>query len=124
MQMLNFDDLQVVESVETQNKIERLELKKNYVIGCDPSHQVDEDINVFSVFDKFNGRFILKIKTKKSFDWFCNFLILKSMFKNYIISYKFITTDGRAKRIDQIRVETGGFETNLAAQRAELEGSI
>lgn len=123
--MINFNDLQVVESVETQNKIDRIELRKNYVIGCDPFHQVEEEINIFSIYDRFNGRYILRMRTKRSFEWFCNFISLRDTFKfNYIISTKFVTPDGRAKKPDQIRIETGGFEINIAAQRAELQGSL
>lgn len=114
--MINFDDLQVVESVETQNKLDRIELRKNYVIGCDPFHQTEEDINIFSVYDKFNNKYILKIRTKRSFEWFCNFMCLRDIYKfNYTISTKFITADGRAKKPDQIRIETGGFKEYIAA---------
>lgn len=116
--MINFNDLQVVESKESERKAHRIEVRKNYIIGFDPfDTDIRPNYNRFCVFDRFLMRKVLRITTKSNFDWFINFIQKRDEFKgNYVISYKFITDDGRIKTIEQIRIETGGFKEYIDPQ--------
>lgn len=113
--MINFNDLQVVESAESSSENYRRESRIMFIAGADPFRQTEENIDngfsVFCVYSKINGKTIFTMKTKKNFDWFLDYIKIFESFNNRLKqSRKFINTDGRAKSVNQIRIETGGFK--------------
>lgn len=114
--MINFDDLTEVEGEESTFQKFKLDSRKNYIVGADPFDQEEgSQMSVFSVYDRLSCKEVVKMKTNKTFDWFCSFLMLRDYVKSYVISNKFITPDGRAKKPSQIRIETGGFKEYITA---------
>lgn len=102
VETINFEDFNIVDAPHNDNDL-KLTANKQYIIGCDPFDQVDDpDVSVFSVFDKNAGRQNLKMRTKKHFDWFVDFIQRNEILNNFVVSRKFINEDGRAKKPREI----------------------
>jgi hypothetical protein len=109
MNNINFDDLQVVEAEPVKMSL----FPNNFILGCDPLDQQEEsNYNVFYIFDKSVGRKTLLIKTKKTFDWFVNYITKNDIVKNFFVSTKFVNDAGRAKKYSEIGVRYNGLQSN------------
>lgn len=113
---MNFKELNIEESTPVKEFVSPV--NGNYIIGANPFNQPESEntTSVFSVYDKRNAREILKVETKRSFVWYIDLVLKNEIKSDYVISNKFITKDGRAKRYSEIRSEcSNGFKTNITA---------
>jgi hypothetical protein len=103
--MIDFNSLEEREAPKpVKNTINR---RGEYIIGFDPFEQEEEKeegVNVFIVYSRYDMRVILRCKTKKTFDWFVEFVKRHDVFKqSYYVSTKFINNNGKPKTISEIR---------------------
>lgn len=116
--MINFNDLQVVESMESSYASYYKESRILFIAGAEPCLMTDKELskglNVFYVYSKVSGKIIFLMRTKRNFDWFLDYIKIYESFKTRLkVTRKFVTEDGRTKTIEQVRVETGGFKEYL-----------
>ncbi len=112
-QLINFAELDIADAPDAKFSL----IHRNYVIGCDPFDQEEgSEMSVFNVYDTTAGRIVMKVKTKRDFNWFENFVTKVDVVKNYIVSTKFINDAGRAKKPSEIRAEYSRTQGNITAQ--------
>jgi len=112
--MIEFNKLQVREIPREFNS------SKRYIIGCDPYDQADDNsrMSIFSVYDKYIGRNVLLVKTKRTFNVFVKSLANTFYKSDSIVSDKFII-NGKAKRISEIRTEVQQLQGHTSSQLGE-----
>ncbi|MFN7465321.1 MAG: hypothetical protein ACK53T_02285 [Planctomycetota bacterium] len=114
--MINFNELTIIDSPIEVGSI----VKQNFIIGYDPfdirNKSKSANINVFHVYDKIHQRTTLKIVTKRDFNWFVDFVTKSFLKSDFKVSHKFINNDGRARSVEQIRSQSGGFKEYIDPQ--------
>lgn len=116
--MINFQDL-TIQKTPVEAKRENI-LKGRYVIGIDPfeiaSESKSNELNVIVIYDKACMKITTKVETTKTFDkWVEDFtkLFTEAERRMYIVSHKFINSDGTIKSRDQIGRENNRNENEI-----------